>query len=68
MHTGLAWQKGKRTIISGGRYQITSDKMQLTIHQLSTVDNGEFRCVAKNALGVGTHSVGYLVTVVCKYL
>ena len=66
--TAVRWYKGGVTITSGGRLQISSDQLQLTIDSLTTDDDGDYSCIATNAVGEGTSKASYKMVVLCKLL
>ena len=66
IHTNLIWTKNGKIITSVGRYEFSDDNLELRIKVLETADNGDYRCIAENDLGVGICEPGVQVTVVCK--
>ena len=66
VQTAVRWYKSRSTITSGGRLQISSDQLQLTIDSLTTDDDGDYSCIATNAIGEGTSKAVYKMEVLCK--
>ena len=68
VQTAVRWYKSGRIITSGGRLQISSDQLQLTIDLLITDDDADYSCTATNAIGEGTSIAAYQMKVLCKLL
>ena len=66
IHINIMWTKNGKILTSVERYKFSEDNLELTIEMLETADNGDYRCIAENDLGVGICEPGVQVTVVCK--
>ena len=60
----ISWVKDGFPINSNSRISFSHDKQRLTITNVSRMDSGEYRCVARNR--VGNNTSNSKVNVLCK--
>ena len=67
-HADVEWSAHGQIVTSGGRYEISSDQLHLTVKNLQVNDNGPYTCIASNEQGRGVSTVSYIMEVLCKYI
>ena len=63
----ISWTRNGSPVNASGRISFQDDKTQLTITNVNRTDSGEYRCVARNSLGIDTSNVAML-NVQCNYI
>ena len=62
----VKWTRNDLVVEPKGRLSISTDQLQMTIHDLGVTDNGKYECIGVNSEGEGVCHSPYQLIVVCK--